>query len=249
MSNPQHVFFVEGNIGSGKTSFLQQLEAHYPELVQVIYEPVAQWEQTLDRHGKNILDYFYGDMARYSYLFQSAVFLSRVRALEGLDPSKRFVFIERSVDCDIRIFASNCLECGTMSDIEWTVYADWHQWMCAKLKETRSMPPPSACTYVYLRTAPAVAFGRMQARNRASESAKVEAEYIEKLHLRHEAWLNPDDATCFAAGRCAENVVVLDGDQRFIDDETVLASMMRQCLAVAAALCKDDEHREEEGAL
>jgi deoxyadenosine/deoxycytidine kinase len=227
----QRVFFVEGNIGSGKTSFLAQLAESYPDHVQVIYEPVAQWEQLLDTDGKNILDYFYSDMKRYSYLFQSAVFLSRIRSLEQIEPSKPFVFIERSVDCDSRIFASNCFENGDMTELEWKIYSDWHDWLCTALAKNGLVPSPSEATFVYLRTSPDVAFGRMQKRSRASEAGVVPRSYIEQLHARHDAWLRGVSQTGPSPpSHCASSVVVLDGDRDFIHDKATLQQMLHACI-------------------
>lgn len=225
----QRVFFVEGNIGSGKTSFLQQLEKAYPTHVQVVYEPVAQWEKLLDASGKSILDYFYSDMQRYSYLFQSAVFLSRIRAMEQIDPQKPIVFVERSVDCDMRIFASNCFENGVMSDIEWKIYTDWHEWMCTTLAKNQLVPAPSDCAYVYLRTSPEVAFERMERRSRASETGTVKREYIEQLHAKHDAWLSAGREG-LEGSHCAQSIIQLDGNQNFIADSEVLKRMLSTCI-------------------
>ena len=51
------IIFVEGNIGSGKTTFLSLLEKKYP-IGSVIYEPLEKWTELSDSQGKNILQYF-----------------------------------------------------------------------------------------------------------------------------------------------------------------------------------------------
>ena len=231
----QHVFYVEGNIASGKTSFLRAMASAYPDSVQVIYEPVHKWEATRDTAGKSILDYFYTDMARNSYLFQSAVFLSRIRALEAVDPAKRIVFVERSVDCDRRVFASNCVAAGTMNEIEWAVYADWHKWLCEALRRSGGLPCSRSATYLYLRTPPEVAHARMLRRDRTSESdGGVTVDYLRQLHARHEAWLGDgggggDDGDDEDDGACAEHTLVFDGTCDFIHDADARQSMFERC--------------------
>ena len=53
------VYFIEGNIGTGKTTFCKQIENLNLDEVQVIYEPVDEWMQTIDKDGKNILEHFF----------------------------------------------------------------------------------------------------------------------------------------------------------------------------------------------
>jgi len=42
------VIFVEGNIGSGKSKLLSQIETYYGDECQVIYEPVDTWTSLKD---------------------------------------------------------------------------------------------------------------------------------------------------------------------------------------------------------
>ena len=127
------IIFVEGNIGSGKTTFLSLLEKKYPNC-QVIYEPLEKWTELSDSQGKNILQYFYDDMNRYTYTFQSFAFLSRAMLLDKIDQKVDIVFIERSIFSDKNIFAKNCYQNGSMSEIEWNLYNKWFEWMISKLK-------------------------------------------------------------------------------------------------------------------
>ena len=60
---------VEGNIGAGKTSFLEHLKTSYGASGVIIVqdEPVENWRNL---HGHNILDMFYNDQDRYAFLMQ-----------------------------------------------------------------------------------------------------------------------------------------------------------------------------------
>ena len=65
------MFFLEGNVGTGKSTFLRMLE----EIgLQVIFEPVNEWSNMKNSNGKNLLEEFYGDQTRYAYTFQSVAF-------------------------------------------------------------------------------------------------------------------------------------------------------------------------------
>ena len=63
--------YVEGNIGTGKTTFLKYLEQHLPsDKYNFIYEPVDEWMRTTDDSGKSILEHFYEDQSKWSYCFR-----------------------------------------------------------------------------------------------------------------------------------------------------------------------------------
>ena len=70
MSHTPIVYFVEGNIGTGKSTFLKMIEKCYPDDCQVIYEPLDTWTSFKDKEGVNILGHFYKDPKRYAYTFQ-----------------------------------------------------------------------------------------------------------------------------------------------------------------------------------
>ena len=52
-------FIIEGNIGTGKSTFLKKLNEDLD--CEIIYEPLEQWIETKDEDNKNILDHFYKD--------------------------------------------------------------------------------------------------------------------------------------------------------------------------------------------
>lgn len=181
MSRP-HVFFVEGNIGTGKSTFLSMIEKVYPNLIQVIYEPLDLWLEFQDKDGKNILQYFYEDSKRYAYTFQNIAFISRVEKLGEIDMTKKYVFIERSIWSDRNIFAKNCYDNGLMSEIEFTLYNKWFDWLSKNLKMDFTY------SFIYLQVNPEVSFERMNERNRKEEN-KISLEYLAQISQKHDDWL------------------------------------------------------------
>ncbi len=196
----QQIIFIEGNIGSGKTTFLRRLS----ELVkdsQVIYEPLDMWKSLTDSNGKNILEHFYTDMERHSYAFQSVAFLSRTQSLQKINPKKKYIFVERSIHSDKEIFAKNCFKQGTMPEIHYNLYIEWFKWMenILDLKNT---------SHVYLRCEPEISYQRLQKRSRDEEKS-VELSYLKDIHNCHEEWLMKDKDT-----------IVLDASKSFnVNDE------------------------------
>jgi thymidylate kinase len=51
------IFSIEGNIGSGKSTFLKRLELYYAKNNNFIFlqEPVDNWNEIVDSNGVNIL--------------------------------------------------------------------------------------------------------------------------------------------------------------------------------------------------
>ncbi len=74
-NNRPYTIVVEGNIGSGKTTFLDKFHDRTGQ-VEVLSEPVDRWR---DASGHNLLDLMYSDPARWSLLFQTYVQLTMVQ--------------------------------------------------------------------------------------------------------------------------------------------------------------------------
>ncbi len=70
-----YTIVVEGNIGSGKTTFLEKFRDR-SSYVEIFSEPVDKWR---DVHGHNLLDMLYSDPARWSLLFQTYVQLTMLQ--------------------------------------------------------------------------------------------------------------------------------------------------------------------------
>jgi len=197
------VYFIEGNIGTGKTTFCKQIENLNLDEVQVIYEPVDEWMKTIDKDGKNILEHFYGDMSRNCYLFQSNAFITRYNALKNITKSKKYVFVERSMYSDRNVFAKSCHEGGMMKDIEWKVYNSWFDTLINQLNIHHN--------FIYLKCDPVVSYSRVQKRNRPSEES-ITLDYLTHLHEKHENWLNKNSSF-------NSSCITIDASKNYLDDD------------------------------
>ena len=203
VSKPR-IFFVEGNIGTGKSTFLKMIEDMNDNDFQVIYEPLDLWLNFTDENGKNILQYFYEDSKRYAYTFQNIAFLSRVEKLSEIDMTKKYVFIERSIWSDRNIFAKNCYENGMISEIEYKLYCKWFDW----LSENNDILKNLDYSFVYLHVSPEVSHERMNERNRKEEN-KISLEYLAQIAKKHDDWLLNETS----------NVKVVDARVNFREQE------------------------------
>ena len=210
MSRPSKLIYVEGNIGTGKSTFVENLrcvlEKNYPGLkFAVVQEPVDQWMQMKDRDGKNLLEHFYSDQVKYSFPFQMNSFISRVNSIynavvsdsgnvanppDQVNDELTFtpydvVFVERSVFTDKYCFADMCHKSGKMNDIEYNIYNNWHTWLVRTFNLY-------ADGYIYLKTEPNVSHERIVKRLRAGEEG-IPLEYLTELHNKHNSWLSTED--------------------------------------------------------
>lgn len=176
---PQRWFIIEGNIGCGKSTLIDQLKQ--TARCEVIEEPVELWKSITDENGANILALFYAAPHRFAYLFQTIVFKTRMMALETpqVQPVR---FSERSIGTDKHIFSESCFELGYMSVLEKKTYDTWFHWLEQKI----SRRPDGI---IYLQVDAAVCLQRIKKRDRNEEST-VSLDYLSHLHSKHELWLN-----------------------------------------------------------
>jgi len=196
------MIFIEGNIGSGKSTFIQLLK---DKGYTINLEPVDKWTSMKNKNGKNLLEEFYADPERYSYLFQSIAFRTRIKSITS-NPSD---FTERSVFTDRNVFAKTCHETGKMNDIEWEDYCEWFDW----LTESLSVKPKG---YIYLRADPKVSYDRIKKRSRGGEE-NISYDYLVNLHTKHDDWLMNE-----------KNVLLIDVNEEFENNNDKLEEMVNK---------------------
>ncbi|XP_076666264.1 deoxynucleoside kinase [Andrena cerasifolii] len=186
---------IEGNIGSGKTTFL----SHFKKFnnTTVLQEPVELWR---DVAGTNLLELMYSDPKRYAFLFQSYVQLTMLQLHTHQSPYP-YKIMERSV-YSARCFIENMKRTKMLRDVEFVVLEDWYDW-CLKSAHIETD------LIVYLRTSPEVVYQRMKARARKEENS-VSLEYLKQIHDIHDEWLYHQNLFDIPAP-----VLVLNGNKSF----------------------------------
>ena len=199
------MFFIEGNVGTGKSTFLQKLKEVG---LDVIFEPVDIWTSIKNDNGKTLLEEFYNDQKRYAYTFQSIAFRTRVQNIEN---SKVNTVIERSIFTDRNVFAKTCYENGMMNEIEWNDYTSWFDWLATSF----NINPKG---YIYLRASPDISYDRIKKRSRSGEET-IPFDYLNELHNKHENWLLDEP-----------NVLILDVNEDFENNIGRLNDMIEKVL-------------------
>ncbi|XP_041049980.1 deoxycytidine kinase-like [Carcharodon carcharias] len=191
---------IEGNIAAGKSTLVQILGQASDDW-DVVAEPIARWcnvqtekedseELTASqKSGGNLLQMMYDKPERWSYTFQSYACLSRIRSqLKSLsdrmkDSARPVQFFERSLYSDRYVFASNLYESDCINETEWIMYQDWHGWIHSCFGKNIELDG-----IIYLRVTPENCMKRLTLRGRQEEK-EIPIEYLEKLHVKHECWL------------------------------------------------------------
>ena len=190
------IISIEGNIGTGKTTFLRNLKKHFENREDVCFldEPVDLWMNCKDQEG-NILEHYYKDQKKYGFQFQMMAYISRLsilrKALEN--PKYKYIISERSLFTDKHIFCKMLYDDGIIEEIGFQIYNMWFD----EFISFSSFVP------VYLRTLPEVSYERVQTRARQGET--IPLEYLQKCHNYHESWLS--DAITIDAGVSTEQTL------------------------------------------
>ncbi|RLU16835.1 hypothetical protein DMN91_010903, partial [Ooceraea biroi] len=184
---------VEGNIGSGKTTFLSHFKKF--DNITVLEEPVELWRNI---SGTNLLELMYSDPSRYAFLFQSYVQLTMLQLHTCKTPSP-YKIMERSV-YSAMCFIEN-LKCNkVLRDTEVKILEEWYDW-CLKNANIETN------LIVYLRTTPEVVYERMKKRGRTEENT-ISLDYLKQIHHIHDDWLYHQTLKPVPAP-----IIIINGDQ------------------------------------
>ena len=198
------IISVEGNIGSGKTTLLQELEGlTFSKPHVVVLEQVGEWTDFKNSKGENILELFYSNQEKYSYMFQSYVLFSRVQhILRAIEQNPDGIVIcERCHLTDLMIFARSLFELQKLNEMEWIIYQNWHQMI-------RKMFEISVTAVIYNRAHPDICASRIAKRNRSGES-DIPLSYLELIHQKHDDWLISNTIS----DAPVDNILLINGDQ------------------------------------
>ena len=183
------IISIEGNIGSGKSTFLSYLKEYYQNS-EIIFlkEPVDEWENIKDAiTNETMLEKFYADQPRYSFPFQVMAFITRLSALkEAIDANPDAIIItERCLYTDKLVFAKMLYDIKYIEDVNYQIYCMLFE------KFVKDVPLHEI---IYIRADPMICYERIQRRSRQGEMT-ITLEYLEKCHQYHEEMMNALNVT------------------------------------------------------
>jgi deoxyadenosine/deoxycytidine kinase len=204
-SDNKIIISVEGNIGVGKSTFINILKSKWDEKggCEVIPEPVDMWKNLVNSDGKNILQTFYEDIPRWAYSFQNVACITRMMKMENTirTSNSKYIFLDRSLGTDKNVFEAMLYDQGQLNQIEHSMYNLWcdfyHQYVRSQSNQI----------YIYLKASPETCASRIKKRGRVEEES-IGLDYLKGLNNYHDAWLLNEP-----------NTIVIDCGEEFEADE------------------------------
>ena len=179
---------MEGNIGSGKSTFLNELDKKLR--VTVIQEPVDEWFKVKDETNLSLFENFYQNPSKYAFLLQMNILSTRFNAFRQHQTSFRITNVfERSILTDKHVFVPSLTKMNHLSTMEQQVFCNVYDSMKSQTHRIDGI--------IYLQCSPEVAYERVLKRQRTGEDG-VSLDYLQMLHEKHEEWLmNEKDIPVF----------------------------------------------------
>ena len=181
------IFSVEGNIGSGKSTLVRDLQVRMgaaPTLCgrQVVFlqEPVDIWNDTVDGDGESILSKFYADQEKYAFPFQMMAYISRQSLINRAvaDHPGAILVSERCIHTDKQVFAKMLFEDGKIEPINYTIYNMWFDEFSNSARYAG---------HIYLEASASTCSSRIAKRGRTGED--IPLEYLGRCNDYHDTWL------------------------------------------------------------
>lgn len=194
MNSKPLIISVEGNIGSGKSTFVRKASDYFKSHeIYFLQEPVNIWETIKNEIGENIIECFYRDQEKYAFSFQMMAYISRLSLLRNaVAKGYKYIFTERCVNTDKNVFAKMLYDAGKIEQINFEIYNKWFNEFISEFDNFH---------YIYIKTDPIIALERVNKRARNGET--IPLEYLQECNKYHNNWLDNVNA---------ESIIVLDGN-------------------------------------
>jgi deoxycitidine kinase/deoxyguanosine kinase len=181
------IISVDGNIGSGKSTNVNDLQEYFKNKgtddIIFVQEPVGEWNSVVDKDGTPILANFYKDQKQYAFRLQMLAYISRLALLRDVaKKGYKYIITERCVGTDRNVFSKMLYDKGDIAHDEYIIYNKWHE-------EFAKDVPISAI--VYIRASPETCLSRVNIRAREGENIPIE--YLEECHRYHDEWIQGEN--------------------------------------------------------
>lgn len=202
---------IEGNIGSGKSTFLENLKKHYKSNEHIVFlrEPVDEWEKIKDQNGNTMLQKFYADQEKYSFAFQMMAYISRLSIMRDTIQKNKdkdiIIITERSLYTDKYVFAKMLYDQGKIEEVTYKIYLHWFD------EFAKDFPISNV---IYVNAEPQKCYERIHKRARPGEEI-IPLSYLEDCHKYHEDFL--DQRNGFAVEK-----MILDGNIDIFENEKIV---------------------------
>jgi len=191
------IYSIEGNIGSGKSTVIEQLKNENIPGVLFLPEPVDIWSTIKDSSGVTILEKYYQNPEKYAFSFQMMAYITRLSHLKNCIenvPQDTIIVTERCLYTDREIFAKMLYDTGKIEEIEYSIYTRWFDEF-SKINTLAGI--------IYIKTTPEICLSRIKKRNRIGEDISIE--YLSLCHDYHEKWISNENNILLLNGNTDSN--------------------------------------------
>lgn len=202
------IISLEGNIGAGKSTFLEHLEKKLDNTEDWIFlrEPVHIWEQIKDENGETVLSKFYANPEKYAFAFQVMAYTTRYQELKRIVeeyPNCKGIICERSLEADKFIFAKMLHSDGLIDNVMYNIYEKYFSVYEGNF---------TLDGIIHIHANPDVCFNRIIKRSRNGESS-ISLDYLKNCDRYHIAWLSNEKTPVLKLDVNTDvNVAVIDND-------------------------------------
>lgn len=226
MNTDIQIISIEGNIGSGKSTFIEHLKKYYKnnQCILFLKEPVDDWMKITDNQGVSILEKFYADQHKYAFSFQMMAYITRLNTLRDIIKNIKSAYInnethekgvnnkiviitERTLYTDKFVFAKMLYESGKIEEVNYQIYLKWFNTFAEEFPIHK---------LVYIKTNPDECYSRISNRNRDGET-NISIDYLRSCNTYHDNMLDTtlDECVC-------KNQLILDGNINIHDNINII---------------------------
>jgi len=183
------IISIDGNIGTGKTTFINELKKKNLPNVIFVDEPVELWTK-ICVNDETILEKFYEDQIKYAFSFQMMALISRIQLLKKAvkDNPNAIIVTERSLYSDKNIFAKLLYDEGKIDPHSYQIYNLWFSEYIKELPKHK---------FIYLYSDPKTAHERIIKRSRNGEQ-NINIDYLINCEEYHKFWFEYDNSNLIA---------------------------------------------------
>ena len=181
------IISVDGNIGVGKSTFLDHLIEFYKDdpTVVILKEPVEKWSTLMDPDtDSSLLESYYASPITYAFPFQVYAFQTIIQSIDeaiAAHPECRTLICERSILSSCEVFAKMLHDHEIMNPLEYQIYLN----MFSLVPNIEKYIPVKL---FYLRLDAYTCHERVMERERKGED-DISMDYLEECNLYFEKWL------------------------------------------------------------
>ena len=183
--NPKPIIIsIEGNIGSGKTTFISELmnseKMKKNSTICFLKEPVHIWESIKNTNNETMIECFYKEQEKYAFPFQVMAYVSRIALIkQAISNGYKYIFTERCIYTDKNVFLKMLYESSNKVE---KMNNDIYNMLFETFTQEYNI------YHIYIQTNPEVALQRVIKRNRTGEH-NISLEYLTMCDNYHNNWL------------------------------------------------------------